>query len=365
MKKIFSKLLSLLLILVSITPTYAKINTNYDEIEKSLETRIRGLNVNSAQAKAKIMRTTLQVTFKHQLYETLEAKIQASARMETGTNNSTVIDQFSPQNRTRVGDSYLKWDPLGFFFFKVGSLGQDRNTPLLVNRSPYASAHQELYYRYDKNYYFYLNLQQAIPNNDVLTERLTGLEEGTPIYLTQTIGMNLDGDLLRLKASAKHFQFKDLSATVANQSRFLGNSIVGSGDLNSAFLYAFDGFYLFSDLVMKLGSWETGFWFHYLYNDKAPDQRNTGYFWGPIVRYDIFGLGINLFENQSDSSPAFYGSNAYQKNTKGHNIYFEIGQDEEDLNLRFHYIESELLTDSLFQAPQSYITIEFSKKYTF
>jgi hypothetical protein len=353
------------LLLLFPTLSHGKINTDFDQVEKSLQAKLKGINANSAQAKAKVMRTELKISFKHQLYESVEAKIEANAKLETGTNSSTVIDQYSPQNRVRAGDSYLKWDPLGFFFIKVGSLDQTRYTPLLIHRSPYTAAQEELYYRYNKNYYFYLNLQQAIPNNDVLTERLAGLEEGTPTYLTQTLGMKLDGDILSIRAFAKHFQFLDLSATVANQSRFIGNSISGSGDLNSSFLYAFDGYYLFTDILFKAKPWEFGFWFHYLYNDEAPDNRNTGYFWGPIFRYHPFGIGINLFENQSDSSPAFYANQAYPKNTEGKDYYIEIGQDKNDLQFRFHYIKTELLNSSLYQAPETYWTFEFKKKYTF
>lgn len=350
---------------MSITTVEAKLNTKLDDIEKTFEVRLKGMNANGAVAKARVMRTQFNLSLKHQLYPTIEGKVEALAKMETGSNSSTVIDQYSPQNRIRVGDSYLKWDPMGLFFVKLGSLDQSRHTPLLVHRNPYTAAQQGIYYKYNKNYEFFFRLQQAIPNNDVLMERLTGIEEGTPTYLTQTAGMKLEGDLLSIRTFAKHFQFKNISSTIANQSRFIGNSISGTGDLNSDFLYSFDGFYYYLDVELKHGLWEAAVWAHYLYNDNAPDERNTGLFWGPIFRYDYFGIGLNIYENQSDSSPAFYANQAYPKNTEGMDYYLEGNFPEDKVKLRFHYIEKELINDSLYQADETYWMVEFRKKYIF
>jgi hypothetical protein len=140
-------------------------------------------------------------------------------------------------------------------------------------------------------------------------------------------------DFFQLELS--HYKFQDLPSNVAEKSLAFGNSISGTGEA-SQFNYDFSGanFY-FNSRVMtsELGLLFSG---QYIYNEKAPDGRNSGYLAYLGLEFEKLIVKLEGFKNESDTSPAFYNSKYHgHNNMQGNGLNLQLNQESSQLNLRY------------------------------
>ena len=341
---------------------------SFKDTKLSADLGFAGNYVDDKQVEARIFGVKANLYIDQKFSETVSGKLGAGASLETGSNNSLVIDEYAPERKWILKEGYLNWAPFNFLNLKAGAINQKvYNSPLLLTRTAFLAAEEKLTLELSEEHIFYLRMQQAIPNNQNLASRIGTVDEGTPAFYAETVGMDLQGDILAVKAEVSQWAFNKLSNGVAYSSRFSGNTITGSGQLNSAFAYKFKGYnvlidssFNFTDLI--------GFKFvgQYLYNDKAPDNRNTGRIVQLGLRLgDYTFIGEN-FENQSDSSPAYYNSKTYGHNNKEGNRFGLEGDFEEDkLGFKLWYLKMSPITNNIFQSDTTVFYASIKKELDF
>lgn len=322
-----------------------------------------GINIDVVDAKdlkARVFGYEIGILLEDEVANDLKLFFDASAILEKGSNEVVAgVSEFEPTEDLTLNAGGIRYAPIKLLEFRAGALNQgDYYSPLLIGANAFTAVEEKLILGP-----VYFKAMQSIPNNSRLSQKIgETLDSGTPYFGMETLGLKLGKkDFFKLEVS--HFQYKDLSNNIAEQSNILGNSIEGSGD-NSEFLYDFDGLNLMLDSRVLFSGFQLGLYGQYLYNDKAPDGRNKGYL--GQLRFGTLShiLIIEGFKNESDTAPAFYNSKYY-----GHNNFegTAIGYQMIGKTLRFHlkYYDLKLIEQSALQEDSSIFNLKFSKHYRF
>ncbi len=301
----------------------ALINSAHGALFSSPPTHIKGkasleaISVDDLQTEARVVSFSVFADIKQTVLPHLEASVIAGGVLETGSNESLFVDEFKPRQDLVLKEASLSYSPIEALQIEAGALNQSRyDSPLLLTETPFVSARESINFKL-ADYSFGLFLSQAVPSNHFLTNRLGSVDEGAPSLLIEGITMHLAGDLMFFKTQIMRFKFNNLSSNVAYNSQFLGNSTRGVSPSTTAFLYDYEGYNIVMEMGFNIGeSSSLIFNGQYLYNDKAPDGRNTGYLASLTLEMGQLRLTGSYFTNESDSSPAFYNSSTYGHNDR-------------------------------------------------
>jgi len=281
-----------------------------------------------------------------------------SGTFEAGSNQSVGnIAEFKPNQGINLNNAGLLIVPFDFLSLTVGALDQGKFlSPLLITSTAFAAVEE----RFDFGN-FYLRAQQSIPANNQLTQRVGTVDDATPYFGMEMLGMQF-GKKTFFKLEVGHFSYKDLSSATANISREMGNSVSGLNEA-SKYNYGFEGT---NSMMQFQHAFDSGLvlslWGQYLYNNEAPDGRNTG---------ELINLGIGskqmmiyaeAFRNESDSSPSFYNSKWYgHNNMQGNSVVMSVNNNSYSMD--FKYTKANVIENTLVQSDMELITFNLVKFY--
>jgi hypothetical protein len=352
------KLFILALFFVSTSPLIAA--------NRKIETALGfgGAYVDDKQVESRIFSVLGNIKIEQEMTSALKAEFDIGASLETGSNNSLAVDEWSPESEWILNSGFLKYAPFDFLSLRAGAINQDEyKSPLLLSGSAFLAAKQEVTIYLLENYKLIFKIEQAIPNNQNLTKRIGSVQEGTPSFFAETIALELPGNLVSFLAEISQFSFNQLSNEVAFRSGLFGNSVTGSGTLNTTFLYRFQGINttLFAQTNLN-DSFGLNFKGQYLYNDKAPDNRNVGRLIHIGLRVESISFYGESIRNESDSSPGFYNSKTYgHNNREGFAIGISGQLKKEKLTFDMRYLQLDTINKAeIFQSNNK--TILFAMK---
>ena len=357
---IYSILIPIALFIFTLaTKTYAKPKIFYSP-------RFYSQVMNDQQTKAKIFGTGIHLKSSAKIHPSLKVRVRGAFRLESGSNNSLNLKEFSPISTVILEEAAFKYNPESFNWFRasIGSLPMTEfNSPLLIDHYAFMGVQEKLVFGED--FKLKIGALQTIPNNQSLSSRSGGIEEGTPTFFMETLGLFIPGDLLGVKVEVSHFKFNQLSGSVANQSRFMGNDIGGTA-LTSFFLYDFEGFNsTFRLTINESGQIGVNFFGQYLFNDKAPDNQNTGFLGRADLVISHFTLGVSFFRNEKNASPGYYNSKYFGHNNKegfALNMEFKKLVDKFSLDLRFAKFE-QIEESNLLTSEGQLFTLNFTREF--
>ncbi|MCP4913327.1 MAG: hypothetical protein GY909_09415 [Oligoflexia bacterium] len=359
------KLISTALIINTLSfPLHAKTGLSDTSLDMSVD--LYGVSVEETQIDAKVIGARIGMNGRYKVFESLDSFLEIGAYSETGSNNAQFIDEYAPNKGVSLRNAGIAWTPIRFFKLEAGALSQRRiKNPLLVGSSAFASAAEKIIIPFTQDHRLFIEAQQSIPNNQNLTERIGQVNKGSPQFLHNQAGIELDGNVLNAQASVGMWKYSELSSSVAYNSLFLGNSTNGGDSTSSRFTYDFEG--LSAQGSLNYTHNETyGFQISgsYVYNDKAPEGRNKGHlFTLALGMHDQF-FGIETFSNESDSSVAFYNSKSVGHNNKeGTSLFFKGKLKSKDLDYRIRWTEMKRLRSSLYQNDTSRIDFKITKAF--
>lgn len=319
--------------------------------------------VESTRMEARTMGVGLDIITRREISPELHFLVDAGLRLENGSHKALDLAEFSPNQQVLLNEGLLLYKPWSFLHLQVGGLNQRHfSSPLFIDQVVFVGAGQQLVLEWGE-YQFYLKLQQLIPNNRNLSTRLGSIDEGTPQFLSETLGINLAGDLLSLKLEGTMFAFTKLSPSVAHQSRFMGNSVTGIASDSARFNYTYQGTNVFGEMK----------WFfsdqshlelqgQYLFNRKAPNDRNTATMARLGLNLSPVFTGIAIFESQSDSTIAFYNSKSLgHTNRKGWALDLGLSMKSGDFSLSWS--QTNPLQSNIFQSKADIINFNYTHRF--
>lgn len=196
---------------------------------------------------------------------------------------------------------------------------------------------------------------------------------GTPTFLIEDAKLGVKfSDAARLQGHFGLYSYSNLFSSVANQSSFLGNSVIGYGSTGSSFLYGFQGYEgggefsweIAPDVKLLTGA-------AWIFNNQAPDGMNQG-----ELGYAELGFPVNdnlsitpkgtLFQSESDSAPAYFTRNDLgNTNRKGFGAEIDLKMPKNSLEVDARWVRSYVLNSTIpsFQSTLNYISLTLMKTY--
>lgn len=320
-----------------------------------------GYSVEGERARAQVMGVGLDLLGRRQISSQFSFHFDAGVRLENGSHKSLDIAEFAPNQQVLLHEGTIRFTPLNWLKITAGGINQGHfESPLLIDSVVFVGVSEELRFEFG-DYAIYFSAQQLIPNNRNLSTRLDSVDEGTPRFLSETLGVDLGGDLISLKLAASLFSFQQLSNSVAHQSRFIGNSVRGLGPDSAQFDYGFIGqnfraelrAYLSEQFSMEVSG-------HTVFNRKAPDDRNQAHWIKGGFTINQWSFFTEWFRAESDATVAFYNQKFLgHLNRKGFGVGTHLIRDWGEIELRA--TRTDPLTSFIFQSRSDAISLSYQK----
>lgn len=279
------------------------------------------------------------VHVRHFFSDALQARFLGGVLLETGSASALFTNEFEPRSRFLLQEASLRWQPFTPFSLVAGALDQRHHgSPLLVDGGTFPAAMAAFDF-VPGNWIIHLDAQAALPTSRSFSTRSTG-KDSTPYLLTQKLVVGWEDQATGFKSlfRANHFTFGGLTHGMAQDSRYYGNTIGGSG-ASARYLYDYSGFEAGPDFTVAVGgplSWGLGA--SYLQNTRGPRKNDEGGYIYTNLNYQgtRFSLkpGFEWYLNEADASPGFFSSAEYGHNNRkglGASVRLEL----KDLGLDF------------------------------
>jgi len=318
--------------------------------------------VDSTQVESRVVGLYLHLDSQYKLAPSVSFKLLGGALLETGTDRSLWLSEFSPDQQVVLEEAKFVWQPLSYFNLHLGALNQrEYDLPTLVSDSAFVGAREEFKVGLGDSRSLSLLSQQALPSNQTLSNRLGNVESGTPKFFFHRLGLDLDGDLVALSAYAGLFEYSDLSEGVAQRSRFLGNSVLGVSANNATFLYSYKGHFYGGSLKWYINEdIDIGLKGHLLENSDAPSRRSRARFGELSFHYHLATFSVASFRLESDASVAFYNNKIMGHNNREGLLFTHLYK-ASLFDLKIQYSTSDIISASPYQGKQTAILIALSK----
>lgn len=351
------RILVLVAATVSFAASAAEVKLKMDSVRYTVG--MSGDHVDSTNVKARVLGVDIGLQFRDAITEDLYYHARLAGNFENGTNKATGLTaEYEPNQAVNLWEGGLVYTPTSFLRFEAGALNQNKYaSPLLVWNTAFAGATEEI--RFEG---LYLRAQQAIPNNNILSRRIGGIDEGTPMFFMETLGYEYDDNHLRFRGEASRFSFSDLSSQVALTSQDFGNSVVGANQ-SARFLYGFRGTNVSGELsYTTTGNYKVMLGGQFIFNEGAPDKRNQGHLAEVGAGKNGVLLKVGTFRNESDSAPAFYNARLYGHNNMQGTVVTLMGQ-HPDLTFRVQAVQGKIIEQNIRQSDMNIITFAIVRHY--
>ena len=322
-----------------------------------LATSISGNYVEGPQIKART--TGIDILLKKEMThsDNWGSTIGVGILVETGSIESTLTNEYSPQRYPYLHEGSLNYSPISWLKVDVGGLSQSyHQAPIFLTDSPFFGARETLSMSSD-HLFFDFQFSQLSPSNQKLSQRLGNIDEGSATLFTHSVHLGLQNSKGKIQLGATLFEYDQLNSDVAFNSQRLGNTISGTGSANSSFLYGFKG-YLFQVKLNYLGY---GLNANLIHNNEAPVNYSNGKNVELYFNLDKNFISLEWFQIESDAVPAYYNGRTYNTGREGYGIRFirQINAQDE-LSLRAY--QTDTLNFSPYHNERTIIQLGITRK---
>ncbi len=330
---------------------------------------LAGQSMDDALSEAKIVSLRGDVRMRHKFKAPLLVHIEAGVFLETGSTQALFTDEFNPEQNLTFLEAKIIWKPFSIFGVQAGAINQSHHGSLLfINNIAFPAVMEFLEWEYS-NWRLNINSQQAIATSTSFSTRAVG-KESTPYLLTSAlkVGFN-DPNRFTFDARGTYFQFRNLTRGIAHDSRFYGNTVVGIGPEGAHFFHNYEGFEAGADVNYNLHkNWRVLAGSSYIYNQKGPGGGNVGtYYFGGFsyIQPDLqITPQFGFFNNESDSSVAYYTSRRFgHNNREGIVAGLEVKLPNDKISIDGQYIKANLINASPIQADRTYYELRVVTDY--
>ena len=315
-----------------------------------------------------IFNTTMGGVLQYKFYNELRFYGAFNAVFQVGHAQSRFGD-LSPRTGLFLSDSYFLISPFAkksgdFFTIEVGALNQSRTmrNKVLISGSAFPGVSEILMFSLGNFVNLTLRAQQMIPFSQVESAALSERED-TPYFLSESIKLSWDTKNFRASAMGGLFRYSELPSAVAQQSRILGNDVIG-GQNNAEFVYDFNGWfanfvlstYLSDKFLLQL----RGF---LVENQGAPQTLNRGQEFFGSLRFlgktVWVGPYFGVFSLEPEISPAFYNASFFGNNNRdGWYVGLDVFvRQPSKMRVRIEYVSANLLNLRVFQEDQESVVL--------
>ncbi len=336
----------------------------------ALTVSVNGRRIHDQYVKSSTAGPGLELAAQHRFNGKLAADLVVGALMNSGTASSLFTTEGQPSSSVYMSEASLSWEPVDPIAFRGGVIETRFSTNQSIFRSTGFPGVMERARFGGDRYSLALAATQTMPTALGISKNYVDSDR-QPYLLLHTIGgaAGAEDDRVSLSASLTHFLFSDLPANAAQDSRFVGNSVVGLGASAARFQYGFQGFeasaLLRARLSRAMGVELKG---ASLRNQDAPEGKNSGY---NATVTPVIGLAsveikpeVGYFHNESDTLPASYTSTGVGSNNReGWLAGVKAKFKDENVTLSARWVEANKIDPNPYTADRTIFTVGLETTY--
>lgn len=303
-------------------------------------------------------------------------KVFGSTRLQTEQGQAQGLD-IEPNRRSSGvylleagGETRFEIYPELEAGLRLGALrpGNRYTSFLLLSGQTFPGVEQSLSWK-TKNTKLTFTANQMIATSTSLSTKAVS-KEPLPLFVSERIEFVQDwSQWLSTRLQLTHFQFIDLPEKVAYESRLYGNSVdtivIGRG----RFINGFEGYQPSFSIKGDIGRFSLVYDTQYLINTEAPAGQNEGLtnsagFISPFGKNAKLQLVGGVFQNEADTSPAFYNSwNHGHNNVRGEFARLDVLLAEPQFKITAYYSHFDLLDNRPYQSDGQYFSLSLETGY--
>lgn len=323
----------------------------------------------------------LEARYHDILVSNLGYRLAGVARVESGQSISTTTNAYAPENEFQLLDAHLFIAPqLGptALDFRAGILDQSRwVTQLGYKKTGFLGLREGVSLPVDTDFQttLSLNTEQSLPT-EIGHQKFPTQQENRSMHLVEElVGRHKNADGFVIEGAIQHFYFSELSSQSANDSRFLGNTVVGLGPDSAIQVYRYQGFgyHLGTELPLTRRV-HTQAGLSFSNNWKALTGANQAWLasiscsWAPTAFYELIPF-FERFNFEADSYPAIFTASQYGfRNRAGNRVGIRVafGQPR-SIEVLAAYTNAKTLSENSnqYQGDFQYFEIGVTKSYEF
>lgn len=282
-----------------------------------------------------------------------------------GGSTVSVTEEFAPKSAFGFEETLLELRPVDFFSTQVGFVTIQTSESIDIMQT---KEHPGILATLSTSSEFPTRVQgqvfSVVPTSTLVTPRYFPAD-GNPGLSGASIKAGYypeEGIQLGLQASRLNFQ--NLTPSIAQDSRLLGNDIVGLGAASSRFAYEFDTEEWNAGVGYRASRWESRLEATRATNHKAPADLGTGLHGGGSLKYrwDRFSVKASYSEFYvgSEVYPGSIAGDLFSYNNRtGRQIGFGVENPKSTLGLRLSYHTYNEILDQAFLSDRSYVGLRF------
>jgi len=347
----FQYVTRMLIVLIALTQPFAHAELPDWDVDMS----IYGFGADSSQVYALKGGMRIGVEAEGQITKTLKYHGIMNIFFEEGTHTALNNSSYATATTYGIEEANIKWVPGQFFEFRLGVDSVEKDySPLFID-APSLGATQILKIA-DYDYFeFSLFSRQNVVSVNSTQSRTGSVGDKAAYYLLGGFKSTFVMNKSKLHFNYNYFSYDKLSASLAEDSRFRGNTVFGTGD-SSSFTYKYKGHDFSLALELPYIIHNIKLYGEYLHNTNSKDK---GILIGTKLHLtNQYAIRLDSFKNDPDTLPAISVSPSYGgTNREGQRLglYF----DQEDSSLSINYYRMNTINTSVYQDELDIISFEY------
>ena len=326
---------------------------------------IRGRFIDDELSEANVVGIVASARLEHEFSDWISTDLEMFLKAENGSSQSLFTEEFRARQGFQVGEAKINIIPTNFFSFHFGALDQEYHySDIFLFDDAFPAIMEKFTIPNLGPWHLFGYAQQSIATSSTFSTRSLG-KEPTPYLYIHTLRFGYkDPEAIELNARATYFIFQDLTRGIAQDSRFYGNTVLGSGAPNARFFYNFQGWEAGLDAKVHLSdSWKLRFYNSYVNNSKAPRPKNRGNYATFGIRYVAPRLeiepSVGYLKVESDPVPGFFNSRFLgHNNRKGTPLGLEFRFPKEKLVFSTTYVRAKVIERTPVQYDRTIIQVK-------
>lgn len=287
-----------------------------------LSVSVSGRRIHDQFVKSNTAGPGLELQAEHKFNKKIFGTLVVGTLLNTGSASSLYTTEGQPSSFVYMNEASFTYQPLEAITLKGGVLETKFSTNQSLFRASGFPGVSEGVKFGGSRLNLILQATQTLPSASGISKNYVDTDVQPYLFLN-TIGANAGekDDLLSASVSGTHYLFGDLPANAAQDSRFVGNSVVGVGASAARFQYQYQGFEVATTLRSRLSrSFAMELKTSGIRNQEAPNGQNLGYnaTFVPVIDVGNVELKpeVGYFHNESDTLPATYTSTGLGSNNR-------------------------------------------------
>jgi hypothetical protein len=338
------------------------------EPDLSLGLELYGKGIDEDYKRGQRLGTEVEGRLTHQFNPTISLKARVRLTAEVGGNQAAFTEDYSPKQELALREAKLEWHPWQPFTLMAGAIHQDDWAgKIFLDDQAFPGVRE--YVRIPiSDFYVSLGAQQAIANTPVVTFGTPVPSEGYPFYFMERIGFGWVTESAEIEMHGSHFSFEKLPSSAAFDSRYYGNTVVGTSNTDAAFAYNYQGFEGGVNGKFRVTTWlQPGFTFQALVNTAA--SRNTSYVAAISNQVEVdptvtLTPSVFVFQMGQDASPAIYSSSDWgHNNRRGYGFALDAELVRDRIEIGAQGVRAPTIAANPFQADWFFFNVYFRTRY--